>query len=345
MERSILPSLQRIISPFLSPFQAGFRSGYSTIDQIYYLTRSIQRILSTSSHSASVPVAFLDLSKAFDRVWVDGLLFKMLKCGVVGELWWWLKSFLSNRSICVSSQGMLSSPRAITAGVPQGSVLSPTLFLIFINDITNCCVCSHIGLFADDLTIWPKEPIEPNKHQFIEELHLRNTLYFINQWAADWRMTFNVKKSCVVLFERIKKARQNSATNRPAQHPVTFSLGNEELPQRDSARYLGVVLHKYLNWDEHFNYILPKIRYVARRICHIIRIGQPPTLPSICELIKTQLHPIIAYGFPIVRYTKEQEQQIDSIIARIIKRSCSVFVTTYNAASFINDRVLDTASL
>jgi hypothetical protein len=347
MERCILPILQSRISPFLSSSQAGFRSSHSTIDQIYILSRHIHdAVASIPPHaSASFPVAFLDLSKAFDRVWHDGLLFKLQKCGVDGKLWWWLKSFLSNRTICVNTQGTLSSSCSISAGVPQGSVLSPTLFLVFINDIVECRSGCDIRLWADDITVHPHQLVSDQKRRnsFIGQAQLSLTLGSLQSWASKWRMTFNVKKSCIVFFEK-QHTSSSTLSSTLQQHPK-FLFCNECLPERDSARYLGVIFHKHMKWSYHLDHILPKVRYAVHRICNIIRKDQPPTLPAICELVKTLVHPIISYGFPVVQFNKSQQQKLNSLMLKPIKRSLHVFSTTSHAALLISMRLLDVNSL
>ena len=328
MERCVLPLLQSRIEPFLSPLQAGFRSGYSTKDQIYRLSRAI---FSAIGKRATLPVAFLDLSKAFDRVWIDGLLFKAHNYGVTGKLWRWLKSFLSNRSICVSCQGVISSPREITAGVPQGCVLSPTLFLVFINDLIAECKTCHPALFADDIGLWPCQ-------LKFAELKLQQSLDGLSYWASQWRMIFNVKKSSVVLFR--PKERKNEAASLPS-----FLLSGQPLPITSSYRYLGVIFEEHGRWNAHFQAVLQKVRYAVHQICKIIRRNQHPTMPIICELIKTKVQPIISYGFPIVHFTKVQERKLNSLIILPIKRSLSVFRTTSHSALFISSRLLDVEAL
>jgi Reverse transcriptase (RNA-dependent DNA polymerase) len=207
-----------------------------------------------------LPVAFLDLSKSFERVWTDDLIFKADKFGVKGKLWRWLRSFLSNRSIRVSTQGILSSPHAITAGVPQGSVLSPTLFLIFINDIVDCCKGCTPALFADDIALWPRDMIT-GPHS-VGEAQLSRSIFNLSQWAADWRMIFNIKKSCIVFFEAQQRTTNNSeqhSRNRIKPYQPDFYLSNEKLPLQDKFRYLGITFQKNGKWDDHFSAILPKV--------------------------------------------------------------------------------------
>jgi hypothetical protein len=347
MERCLLPYLQSCIAPFLNVNQAGFRPGYSAIDQIYRLSRAIQKVLaerserpnSAKAHSV-LPVAFLDISKAFDRVWIDGLLFKAWNCNVKGQLWWWLKSYLSNRSIQVSSHGITSALRAISAGVPQGCVLSPTLFLIFINDCVEHLNGCRIGLYADDIALWPILPV--SKKGDLGKIHLQNALLQLTDWSSKWRMTFNVKKSCVVLFGA--KSRSSTQYN-DLTSELVFQLCNQSLPQRRSFCYLGVVFQEDGKWHEHFDKLLVKVRYAINRICRIIRRGQYPTLPVICELIKTQVQSIISYSFPVVRFNETQMKALDRLLILPVKRSLSVFKTTSHASLFVESRLLDVSGL
>jgi hypothetical protein len=98
---------------------------------------------------------FIDLSKAFDKVWKEGLLLKLLTAGVTGHMFNWVKSFLNHRTARVKLEGSLSHAVKIREGVPQGGVISPTLFVIFINDIT-LGIPRHISraLHADDYALW-----------------------------------------------------------------------------------------------------------------------------------------------------------------------------------------------
>ena len=110
-------------------------------------------------------------------------------------------------------------------------------------------------------------------------------------------------------------------------------------------RYLGIIVDQNGKWDAHFDAVLSKVRFANHRICKIIGRGQAPTMPLICDLIKTQIHPIVAYGFPVVHFNKTQQEKLNSLILRPIKRALSVFVTTSHAALFINSRLLDVEGL
>jgi len=143
----LLPSLSKILEKvvfarlyeflleigFLNKLQSGFSPGDSTVNQLVYIVHLIYKALD-SGHD--VRMVFLDMSKAFDRVWHKGLLFKLHELGIRVPLLNWFNSYLSDRHQRVVLDGQCSKRLEIKAGVPQGSVLGPLLFLIYINGIT-----------------------------------------------------------------------------------------------------------------------------------------------------------------------------------------------------------------
>ena len=128
---------------------------------------------------------FLDISKAFDKVWHEGILFKLKSNGVNGKLLALIKSFLNSRPQRVVLNGQCSSWVDITAGVPQGSILGPLLFLIYINDISQNLE-SKVKLFSDDISLFSVVH-DPN----ISAELLNNDLHKIQEWAFQWKMSFN----------------------------------------------------------------------------------------------------------------------------------------------------------
>ena len=135
---------------FLSPYQSGFRPGDSTVNQLIYIVHKIHEALDSGNE---VRMVFLDISKAFDKVWHKGLIFKLKTIGVKGPLLNWIASYLSQRKQRVVINGQSSDWGDIEAGVPQGSVLGPLLFLIYINDITTN-LQSNCFLFAFDSSLF-----------------------------------------------------------------------------------------------------------------------------------------------------------------------------------------------
>ena len=135
-----------------SDFQYGFRSSQSTAD---LLTVGSDRIARAFNRSGTSRAVALDISKAFDRVWHAGLLSKLKSSGISGQVFGRISSFLSNGRLRVVLDGKSSQEYPINAGVPQGSILGPTLFLLYINDLPDDGIC-NIAIYADDTTLYSK---------------------------------------------------------------------------------------------------------------------------------------------------------------------------------------------
>ena len=127
---------------------------------------------------------FCDISKAFDRVWIQGLLHKLQRAGVTGLILQWFQSYLQDRTQSVVVNGSKSPPLPIKAGVPQGSVLGPLLFVLYINDIVDC-IHSNARLYADDTCIFLRYD-DPDTAAY----QLEQDLEAIPKWAQDWYVTF-----------------------------------------------------------------------------------------------------------------------------------------------------------
>ena len=136
----------------LNPNQSGFRPSDSCINQLLAITHEIFEAFDCNP-SLEVRAVFLDISKAFNNVWHEGLLYKLKSMGISGELYNLLENFLSGRFQRVILNGQTSSWRPVLAGVTQGSILGPLLFLIYINDLPNE-LKSNAKLFADDTSLY-----------------------------------------------------------------------------------------------------------------------------------------------------------------------------------------------
>jgi hypothetical protein len=163
--------------------------------------------------------------------------------GIRGENWEWLKSFLGNRTQQVVVDGEKSSESAVTSGVPQGSVVGPILFLIFINDIASTLNCST-RLFADDCLIY-KEITTPD-----DTKTLQADLDKLVEWSQQWQMYFNVDK-CYIM--RVTLARKNKILNK-------YTMSGKFLCEAKDQPYLGVHLNDKLSWDTHVANITGKAK-------------------------------------------------------------------------------------
>ena len=168
---------------------------------------------------------FCDISKAFDRVWHKGLISKLENYGIIGNLLLWFKDYLSNRHQKVFINGVYSSEKPISAGVPQGSVLGPLLFLIYINDITDN-LTGMARLFADDTSL----SFSSTNLALIEKV-VNNDLFTLKEWATKWLITFHPQKTEVMLISNIFN-----------DYNLEIKFDTNVLKIVDAHKHLGVIL-------------------------------------------------------------------------------------------------------
>ena len=263
--------------------QYGFRKQRSTGDLLTYVTQLWSSAIDRFGESTAVA---LDISKAFDRVWHPALLAKLNSAGVFGTIISWIEDFLSSRSISVRVDGFTSNSLTINAGVPQGCVLSPLLFLIFINDMLSL---SNIHSYADDSTLHNsltygsqvacKRNITNDRKQC--NISLEAALKDILQWGEMNRVSFNDRKTQVLRLT-LKKHKDVSRLH----------FGNQDLNNDNSICLLGVTITSNLSWSMH-------IREVARRasirLSVLWRARQYFTSQQLILLYKAQVRPIMEY--------------------------------------------------
>ena len=190
----------------LSDHQYGFRQARSTGDLLAYAIHAWSSALESYGESR---VISLDISKAFDCIWHKGLLAKLLMFGLHHTLIKWISSFLSDRSIAIRVNGYLSNPHSINSGVPKGSVTSPVLFILFINDLLSS-TSSSIFSFADDTYLSSSFSSNP-QHLAYSNISpcpntlaslLTNDLTNVEKWASDNFVKFNEEKTTQVVISR-----------------------------------------------------------------------------------------------------------------------------------------------
>jgi hypothetical protein len=184
---------------------SGFKRKDSTINQLIHIVNKIYASLSVGD---DVLMVFLDVAKAFDKVYHRGLIHKLEQFGINDNLLKWFESYLSGRYQRVVVNGCSSEWILVTAGVPQGSILGPLLFLIFVNDIVDDISCDPY-LFADDTSLFC--PLRSTE----DILRINNDLASIATWAAQWRVTFNTAKTVHIVFSK--------KLNRPGTIPIKFN--------------------------------------------------------------------------------------------------------------------------
>lgn len=170
----------------LTERNSGFKRTDSTVNQLLSISNKLSQALDSKKDACLV---FLDVSKAFDRVWHLGLLFKLRQIGLSEVLINWFESYLSNRLQQVTIDGSTSDTLGVSAGVPQGSILGPLLFLVYINDLVNDLSCDP-HLFADDTFLLD---IFVNAEQSSDRVN--EDLRAISAWGQKWKITFCPEKT------------------------------------------------------------------------------------------------------------------------------------------------------
>ena len=210
--------------------QDGFRRGRCTKDHIVQLETDVQ--LSFSKKRSTVAI-FLDISKAYDSVWSQGLVYKAAKLGITGNTLAWIEDFLLERTMRVRIGSHTSEARIVENGVPQGSVLSPILFNIMLSDFPSQPATINTRLFADDITIYSETRLPADA-----ETILQPALNRIYRWGKRWAFQFAPDKSTTLVFNRAYK---------PGADPLLFINGHR-IPSRPTHKLLGVWFDKKLNW-------------------------------------------------------------------------------------------------
>ena len=233
-----------------SDFQYGFRSSRSTAELLTVVSDRIARAFNRSAASRAVA---LDISKAFERVWHAGLLHKLKYYGISGLI----SSFLSNRRLRVVLDGKSSQEYPVNAGVPQGSILGSTLFLLYINDLPDDVICD-IVIYADDTTLYSKCDRASDLWQQLEltselESDLRDTVDRGKKWLVD----FSAGKTQLVLFGRS----YNNGS-------IDVKMGGSILEEKSSFKMLGLTFSSKLDWG---SYIISIAKTASKKIAALVR--------------------------------------------------------------------------
>ena len=205
----------------------GFRRKRSCESQ---LTTTLHSINKLADSGECVDAVVLDFSKAFDKVSHPKLIYKLKSLGINSQLILWIEHWLNRRSQIVVVNGLEFSSAPTTPGVPQGSVLGPLLFLIYINDITQD-IKHQVRLFADDTLLFGV---------VTDDTSLQEDLDTLAKWAKTWQMEFNPRKCEVIHF---------NTTRHPRNVIHSYTLQGETLKVSTKATYLGIVMSNDLSWE------------------------------------------------------------------------------------------------
>ena len=234
--------------------QFGFRKSHGTSYAVNYSMKIVQDALKNRKHVLGI---FIDLSKAFDTIDHSNLLVKLDRYGIRGNANNLIKSYLSNRTQFTEIHGEKSDPLTIIYGVPQGSVLGPLLFLLYINDISNCSDLGLFILFADDTNIFVEGDSPEDAYQKGNKV-----LSLVREYMVLNKLHINMTKCCYIHFK------PKSST--PIIDP-TLELKIEEFPIKrvDCTKFLGVVIDEKISWGPHVTALRRKLSYASATLYRI----------------------------------------------------------------------------
>ena len=277
----------------LYDLQHGFREKRSCETQLTMLVEDLAR---GASRGKQTDLILLDFSKAFDKVNHSKLIWKLHQYGMRSNVLHWVQAFLSNRSQSVVVGGEESDAVPVCSGVPQGSVLGPILFLIYINDLPDS-ITSKVRLFADDTALYLT--IEGEN----DSAALQHDLDKLSVWEQDWDMEFNPSKCQVI---------QVTGSRKPIN--ANYSLHGQVLETVTCARYLGVDISSDLSWNSHIDRITGKATKTLNFVRRNIRTKHPGVREMAYNtLVRPQLEYAAAVWDP---HTKDKSKQVEKVQRR-----------------------------
>ncbi|CAF3691628.1 unnamed protein product [Rotaria sp. Silwood1] len=265
--------------------QAGFLEGKSTMYNILRLNRCARQALDRNHHAG---VIFFDIKSAFDSVWHDGLIYKMNDFRLPVYLIRWTISFLYRRTAQVELENQLSHSFEIKSGTPQGSPLSPLLYILFTSDSMNSMPFKvEYGLFADDTAIFTSSNTTSRVRDRLQES--------INQfikWCDSWKLVIQPTKTELIHFSPHPRKKY--------PNPIHLRVSNIGLRPQPSARYLGIIFDKQLHWKEHVKNIEARTQSRINLLRYLNKITPDSNEKIMLNIYKSLIRPILTYGSSIL---------------------------------------------
>lgn len=284
LEKVIKSELVNVIEAnnILPSHQFGFRKEHNTI---HPLVRIRNRVHSNFKEQKSTGMVLLDIKAAFDNVWHDGLIHKMIKFNIPIELIKIIQSFLYSRTFKVYIGSHCSDKFSITAGCPQGSCLSPVLYNLYTADVPQFNYCK-MSIFADDTAILCSNILATDIISNLESAISDLLIYF-----KKWKIMINSDKIQAIYFSRKRKACYLPQSS--------ICINNIEIQWENKVKYLGIILDPKLNFKDHIPYITDKVKVLIRLLYPFINRRSSLSTANKKIILKSIFHAIMFYAAPV----------------------------------------------
>ena len=269
---------------FLNVNQAGFVKGRSTQEHVFRLAQGVSNGFKRRDCTLAL---FLDVKAAFDAVWKNGLKHKINQIGLSKQMENLLHSFLDNRTLRVFTDGVWSEVVELLAGTPQGSCISPILYLIYVNDMTDVLNLTRISAsqFADDTGLWVTSKSAMAAFDVMQEETAK-----IEQWCKKWQVTLSPLKSKLVLFTKCPRHKEELVNGR------AIKLFKESVTLVNEAEFLGVIFDSRLTWEPQTRKIVERA-YQRLNLLRVISATANRTNPIIlATLYKSTIRSIFEHS-------------------------------------------------
>ena len=275
-----------------SETQFGFRSNHSTDHAILSIVDKIQKAIDERDFSCGI---FLDLSKAFDTIKHSILIGKLEYNGIRGIAKEWFVSYLKERQQTVTVNEVTSDPLNVHCGVPQGSVLGPILFLLYVNDFHHSSNLFSFHIFADDANLFYR-----NKNIDTLQVNINEELPKIHTWLCANRLSLNIKKTSFVIFHSPQKRITTQ---------ISLLIHNFPIKQEYCIKYLGILIDSNLNWKSHIGYVAKKIK---RGVGVLSKLRYFTNIHILKKLYYALIQPFLVYG--IIVWGNTYETTLDPLL-------------------------------